>query len=79
MRNAAKIIGAHLDIPSIEEIYLSRLEAKSKKVMKDKFHPTDIDTLNNFHQTGKIFKGNKRFNNSFYTQAIKFFNGTRNL
>ena len=51
VRNAEKIIGTPL--PSIEQIYLSRLEATSRKVMKDRFHPAyRIDTLNNFHQAG---------------------------
>ena len=40
VRNAEKIIDTPL--PSVEFIYLSRLEATSKKIIKDQFHPAHI-------------------------------------
>ena len=78
VRNAEKIIDAPL--PSIEQIYLSRLEATSKKVMKDRFHPAYryFEQLPSGRRL-RAFKGNKRFINSFYPQAVKLLNGTRNL
>ena len=78
VRNAEKIIEAPL--PSIEQIYLSRLEATSRKVMKDRFHPAHryFEQLPSGRRL-RAFKGNKRFINSFYPKAVKFLNGTRNL
>ena len=77
VRVSEKIIGAPL--PSLELIYLSRLEATSKKIMNDRFHPafSYFDSLPSGRRL-RAFKGNKRFINSFYPQAIKFLNGTRN-
>ena len=78
MRIAEKIIDAPL--PSVEFIYLSRLESISKKVIKDRFHPAHIyfEPLPSGRRL-RAFKGNKRFVNSFYPQAVKFLNGTINL
>ena len=78
VRYAEKIIGTQL--PSLQHIYLSRLDASTKKILKDEFHPASIyfEKLPSGRRY-RAFKGNKRFLSSFYPQSVKFLNGTKQL
>ena len=78
VRYAEKIIGAPL--PSLESLFLARLNSSTRKVMSDPFHPASkyFELLPSGRRL-RAFKGNKRFINSFYPQAVKYVNGTRTL
>ena len=76
IKTSEKIIGTNL--PSLEALYISRLERKITKIMRDKYHPAYryFEFLPSPRRL-RNYKGNKRFVNSFYPQAVKYFNGTR--
>ena len=76
VRQAERII--NINLPSIESIYLNRMKKKTSNILKDKFHPA----FNYFkflpsNKRMRTFKGCKRFTNTFYPQAVKYFNNTR--
>ena len=76
IRTCENIINTSL--PSLEEIYLQRMKDKTCKILKDQFHPARkyLEFLPSMKRM-RTFKGNKRFTNSFFPQAIKLFNETR--
>ena len=65
--------------PSSEDIYLQKMKNKTSKIFKDRYHPAHkyFEFLPSMKRL-RTFKGNKRFINSFYPQAVKLFNNTRN-
>ena len=76
IRHSERIIG--LPLPSLEEIYINRLTNKTKIILNDLYHPAR--KYFEFLKSGRRlrhFKGNRRFLNSTYPQAIKHFNGAR--
>ena len=68
-----------MSLPSLEDIYLQRMKNKTSNILKDKCHPAHkyFEFLPSMKRL-RTFKGNKRFINSFYPQAVKLFNDTRN-
>ena len=76
VRQAERIINTSL--PSIESIYLNRMNNKTTKMLKDKHHPAHayFQFLPSMKRM-RTFKGNKRFTNSFFPQAVKYYNNTR--
>ena len=78
VKNAERIIGAPL--PTLQSIYLKQLQLKINKIMKDRFHPA-FDYFENLPSGRRLraYRGNKRFLNSMFPQAVKLYNGTRDL
>ena len=76
IRNAEKIINTKL--PSLESMYIQRMEKKTDKILKDQHHPahTYFNLLPSNRRL-RTYKGCKRFTNSFFPAAVKFLNGTR--
>ena len=76
-KQAAKIIGC--DLPSLEDIYIQRLSRKTNVILNDSSHPA-IKYFNLLPSGRRMrhFKGNVRFLNSTYPQAVKIFNNIRN-
>ena len=76
VRQAERIINTNL--PSIESIYLNRMKNKTSKILKEKYHPAyKYFVLLPSNKRMRTFMGNKRFLNSFFPQAVKYFNNTR--
>ena len=76
VRQAERIINTSL--PSIESIYINRMNNKTTKMLKDKHHPAhDYFQFLPSMKRMRTFKGNKRFTNSFFPQAVKYYNSTR--
>ena len=76
VRNAESLIG--INLPSLESIYIQRMEKKTKKILNDAYHPGHI--YFNLLPSGRrlrAFKGCKRFTNSFFPECVKHYNGTR--
>ena len=76
IKHSERIIG--LPLPSLEDIYINRLTTKTNLILTDINHPAR--KYFEFLPSGRRlrhFKGTKRFLNSTYPQAIKYFNGTR--
>ena len=76
IKDAEGIINSKL--PSLEQIYVKRLESKVGKILKDSDHPARhyFEYLPHGRRL-RAFKGSARFVNSFYPQAIKHLNKTR--
>ena len=76
IRTSEKIIGTSLS--SLESLYVSRLSKKTSKIMRDNCHPSFkyFEFLPSNRRL-RCYKGNKRFVESFYPQAVKYFNGIR--
>ena len=76
IRTCENIINTNL--PSLEDIYIERMRDKTSKILKDKFHPARkyFEFLPSMKRM-RTYKGNKRFTNSFFPQAVKLFNDTR--
>ena len=76
IRTCENIINTNL--PSLEDIYIERMRDKTSKILKDKFHPARkyFEFLPSMKRL-RTYKGNKRFTNSFFPQAVKLFNDTR--
>ena len=78
IRNAEKIINTKL--PSLELLYIERMEKKTYKILKDQHHPAhNYFNLLPSNRRLRSYKGCKRFTNSFFPAAVNFFNGTRGL
>ena len=76
VRHAERLIGTRL--PTLNELYLKRMSMKSSKIMKDNFHPAfEYFEFLPSNRRLRAYMGNKRFVDSFYPQAIKYYNGTR--
>ena len=76
VKTAEKIIGTNL--PSLEQIYVQRVERKTNLILNDSSHPSH--KYFEFLPSGRRmrqFKGNVRFLNSTYPQSVKIFNNTR--
>ena len=75
-KSAEKIIG--IDLPSLEDIYVQRLVRKTNLILKDNSHPAVkyFDILPSGRRM-RHFKGNARFLNTTYPQAVKIFNNIR--
>ena len=76
IRTSEKIIGTSLS--SLEALYVSRLSKKTSKIMRDSCHPSFkyFEFLPSNRRL-RCYKGNKRFVESFYPQAVKYFNDIR--
>ena len=75
IKNAARII--ECDLPSLDDIYFTRMSKKTKKILEDDYHPANkyfLKLKSGFRF--KCFKGNKRFVNSCYPSAVKVFNSS---
>ena len=69
----SRIVGSEL--PSIESLYISKMEKKMDNIMSDFYHPAF--SLFKFLPSNKrllSFKGSKRFVKSFYPSAVSHFN-----
>ena len=67
------IIGVSL--PSLHEVYLKRIEKKSNTIFKDPEHPANkYFELLPSGKRYRHFKGNKRYINSTFPQAVRFLN-----
>ena len=76
VRSAEKIINTSL--PSLESIYIERMEMKTMKILRDEFHPaSSYFNLLPSNRRMRAFKGCKRLTHSFFPEAVKHFNGTR--
>ena len=78
IKHSERIVG--LPLPSLIDIYLDRLDRKTKLILSDESHPAS--KYFSFLPSGRRlrqFKGNKRFLKSTYPQAVKNFNGTRDI
>ena len=76
VRQAELLIGTNL--PSLNELYITRVSAKTTKMRKDPFHPANrYFELLPSNRRLRQFMGNKRFVNSFFPEAVKLFNNTR--
>ena len=76
IKQSERIIG--LPLPSLRDIFLERLSRKTKLILNDNSHPAS--KYFSFLPSGRRlrqFKGNKRFLESTYPQAVKHFNGVR--
>ena len=76
VRHAERLIDTRL--PTLNELYLHRMSVKTSKIMKEEFHPS----FNYFeflpsNRRLRAYMGNKRFVDSFFPQAVKYYNGTR--
>ena len=76
IRSCEKIVNC--DLPSLESIYIERTQRRTSKIMQDEHHPS-FKYFNFLPSNRRLrtFKGKKRFVNSFYPQAVKIFNNTR--
>ena len=75
IRSAEKIIGTGL--PSLYSIYLERTSKKTRNIMNDSDHPAiRYFEFSPSNRRLRTLKGNKRFTNSFYSDAVKIFNAT---
>ena len=73
IKNAEKIVLTKL--PSLNEIYLKRLAKKNNLILKHNEHPSNCYfELLPSGKRYRHFKGNKRFINSTYPQAVRFLN-----
>ena len=73
IRNAEKIIG--INLKPLEVIYKERTVTKTSKILKDSTHPAR--QYFEFLPHGKrmrTYRGNKRFTNSLFPEAVKIFN-----
>ena len=73
IKSAESIIG--INLPSLYETYCKRLTKKTNVILKDNSHPANnyFDLMPSGRRF-RHFKGNKRFLNSTYPQAVKFLN-----
>ena len=78
IKHSERIVG--LPLPSLIDIYLDRLDRKTKLILSDESHPAlKYFSLLPSRRRLRQFKGNKRFLKSTYPQAVKNFNGTRDI
>ena len=73
VKNASKLIGSNM--PSIRS--RSRSLRKSKRIVQDAYHPANhlVELLPSGKRYSCIKTKTTRFNNSFYSQALRFLNG----
>ena len=73
IKHSEYIIGVSL--PSLHEIYLKRIKKKSNTILKDNEHPANkYFELLPSGKRYRHFKGNKRYINSTFPQAVRFLN-----
>ena len=73
IKSAEKIILTKL--PTLKDIYLKRLAKKTNLILKNNDHPAyDYFDLLPSGKRYRHFKGNKRFVNSTFPQAVRFLN-----
>ena len=73
IKHAEYIIGVSL--PSLHDIYLKRIAKKSNTILKDPEHPAHkYFELLPSGKRYRHFKGNKRYINSTFPQAVRFLN-----
>ena len=73
---AEKIIGTSL--PSLESIYINRMEKKTLKIMSDPCHPAfEYFKLLPSGRTLRTFKGCRRLTTSFFPSAVKHYNSSK--
>ena len=76
IKQAQKII--KIDLPTLENLYVQRLTRKTDLILKDNSRSAhDYFTFLPSGRRMRLFKGNSRFLNSTYPQAVKIFNGAR--
>ena len=73
INQAGKILG--LELPSLYDIYRDRLSRKTQLILNDNVHPANkyFDILPSGRRY-RHFKGNKRFLDSTYPQAVRLLN-----
>ncbi len=76
VRNAERIIGAPL--PSLQELYISRVRKRAKKVILDPSHPAHslFELLPSSRRYRSLSTKTARHKNSFFPQAISHLNNT---
>ena len=73
IKSAEKIILTRL--PTLKDIYFKRLANKTNLILKNSDHPAyDYFELLPSGKRYRHFKGNKRFVNSTFPQAVRFLN-----
>ena len=79
MRNAAKIIGQ--EIPSLEEIFISRSVKRCMNIILDSSHPSEklFCLLPSGSRLRSVSCRSERFRNSFYPSAIRLLNSQPTL
>ena len=70
-KNASKIIGC--DLPSLDDIYISRVSRRAKSIMSDSSHPANhiFEIMPSGRRLKSISARSKRFGNSFFPSAVR--------
>ena len=74
VRTASKIIGCQL--PSLDELYLSRVKKRALSIVDDQFHPAHslFQPMRSKNRFRSIKSGSNRTLQSFYPTAVRVLN-----